>query len=250
MNPENFAHFIENERDCYSGQGNNRFAFAINQVWHYFLYTELILGRYLQSSESYIEQQEIRQRTFERGPSQLSQEEEEDWIKAVELGYEVQFEIESYYMFSKVLLDKIAKFLWFYFGQERGLSIGSNDKLCKNGTDYFHEKGVAVNPTFLECAKSLHDEISVYRDKQIAHLDNFRVSRGLSWTKGKKNPIISSGYLHPEHHDKYAVTTDLAVLHHQICEYAALLCEMLIANREKSKLMHTTGDSNDQETAL
>ena len=53
---------------------------------------------------------------------------------------QLHLEIESYYLFSKIMLDKIVHALEFYFGQGRKKSLDSHDGLVKNSASYVARK--------------------------------------------------------------------------------------------------------------
>jgi hypothetical protein len=44
---------------------------------------------------------------------------------------DLHLEIESYYVFAKIILDDVARAIEYYFGPHRGLALDSHDGLAK-----------------------------------------------------------------------------------------------------------------------
>jgi hypothetical protein len=89
--------------------------------------------------------------------------------EGLRLNIMLHLEIESYYLFAKIMLDKIVHALEFYFGQGRNISLDSHDNLVKYFEAYAEQKGLVLPLEFMVMAKTLKTDISDYRDYDIAH---------------------------------------------------------------------------------
>lgn len=79
-------------------------------------------------------------------------------------------EIESFYMFAKILLDRWSMFVEAYFGKQRKCSLESHDRLSNNIADYVAAKGLGpLSPRLRELIPRMRTRISDYRDFAIAH---------------------------------------------------------------------------------
>lgn len=85
------------------------------------------------------------------------------------ISWELRLDIRSFYMFAKIYLDKIARFVEFYFGHARGLSLDSHHKLTKHLANYCSHKGLRLPRDMPVIANDLKDRISDYRDQQVSH---------------------------------------------------------------------------------
>ena len=80
------------------------------------------------------------------------------------LSIKVQFEIESFYLFAKIFLDKTARALEFYFGQLNKKPLDSHDDLTKSLQSYAKEKNLVLTSEFLGHIGQLKQDISEYHN--------------------------------------------------------------------------------------
>jgi hypothetical protein len=79
----------------------------------------------------------------------------------------IHLEIENFYPFAKILLDKIAHSLEFYFGPGRKKSLDFYNGLVKNFPSYAVAKRLRLPADFMTIAAGLKKDISDYRDYEI-----------------------------------------------------------------------------------
>src|SRR5260370_5932326 len=77
-----------------------------------------------------------------------------------------------------MLLDKIARAVEFYFGKARKLPLDSHDDFVKCVKAYSITKDLSLDENLLTLARKLKNDISDFRDSQIAHLKSPRTVRG------------------------------------------------------------------------
>ncbi|HUK37145.1 MAG TPA: hypothetical protein VLV86_24685 [Vicinamibacterales bacterium] len=94
-----------------------------------------------------------------------------------ELSTKVRLEIESFYLFAKMLLDEIARLIEFFFGPGQGLSLASHDSLTKYLAAYSQAKHLDEPDRVVDAAIVLKADIADFRDYQISHHQNPRTTR-------------------------------------------------------------------------
>jgi hypothetical protein len=126
--------FVERERDRFENKDNNKFAMSFGQIIRYYDFLAMIKKRYDRSCRNFHKNMELQKSFFKAGGSSrvLTKEELVLLQKHDQLMTAIGLEVESYYLFAKILLDKVSRFLEHYFGSERGLSLDSHDQLTKN----------------------------------------------------------------------------------------------------------------------
>ncbi|HEY1727388.1 MAG TPA: hypothetical protein VGG22_03295 [Candidatus Baltobacteraceae bacterium] len=104
-------------------------------------------------------------------------------------------DLETFYLFAKVVLERVAQYIELYFGSEPKLSVRSHDKLRANFSEFALRRGIVIpdgfNPTFAH----VHDMVFTHQsesatndsrvaqspsDLMIAHTDNTPGSNGSS----------------------------------------------------------------------
>jgi hypothetical protein len=113
----------------------------------------------------------------------------------------LHLDIESFYLFAKIYLDKIAHAFEFYFGPGRGKSMDSHDQLVKNFPAYAKEKGLTLPSDLMSIATRLKSDISDYRDYEIAHEKSPRRLSGTVFDTEGKMRIIAT-HLYPTKKDQ------------------------------------------------
>jgi hypothetical protein len=229
--------FITTEREKYSGDDNNRFAFSISQVSRYIRFLEIIYSRYEAANEAVVRSfRELMEKMKGDGPRQMTEEEIEEMGQHSKLQVALHLEIESYYLFADILLDKIAHFIEDYFGQARDIGLRSHRRLCESFDAYCAAKGIASHLDMAATATRLETTIGDHRDKQIAHLQSPRTLHGTY--------ISPSGRASISRHRLYARDSETALgpseahiheLHPMLEQYVSQLVLLVKQNRERSR---------------
>lgn len=229
--------FIFEERKKYSGNDDNRFAFSFGQAFRYYEYLLLIADRHNKLSSNLMSnigqlQAACGTKGEKVSPNGIRLLEEQRVLSTL-----VNLEIESFYIFAKILLDKLALFLQDYFGNIRACSLASHKKLTNNYIRFATEKGIVYPTGFNTILSQLQEDISEYRNKQITHLKNPRSFRGtVFWENGETG--IQTDYLYPNERELSRQVTrskpisDLLQLMEQ---YLQKVIETVQQNREKTR---------------
>src|SRR5438445_10352953 len=122
------------------------FAQSFSQVTKTYRYLLIILDRYDSSSRAFIKNTKAMQETIKPGKHQLTKEQERLHEQGWQLQVALEFEIDPFYIFAKMLLDKVAHALEFYFGKAPQCSLASHDKLTKCFNRYVPIKKLSPTP--------------------------------------------------------------------------------------------------------
>jgi hypothetical protein len=238
---ELLENFILIERMQFDIDHNNRFGFAFGKVQQYHTFLRLILERYRVGTTEAAGLEARRWRflkqTMESGPSGsagLTAEELEVRDLCFAATTKLHLEIESFYVFAKILLDQIARAIQVFFGQGQGCKLSSHDQFLKHFEKYMHLKQLEVPKGYLEHAELLRTTISDYRDKQIEHQQDPDRFAGVSYSMDFQPKVASQrieGTL-----ETFKSTEGLEQLFVRVEEYVLLFLTLTRDNKTKSAL--------------
>jgi hypothetical protein len=192
-----YQEFIWSERDRCHGYDNNRFAFSIGQALRYYEYLFIICDRYKTNSKEFIRIiKEFHKLIKEKGGDKLKEDELALLSQQHDLSAIIHLDIESFYVFSKIFLDKLSHFIQDYFGNVRAHSLSSHAKMIKNISGYAEIIGIKSIGSLKYKADELNKTITDYRDKEITHQNNPRTIRGTGYSRDG-DTTISTTYLYP-----------------------------------------------------
>ncbi len=213
---------------------NNMFMFSFVEVIRYYKFLEIILDRHKPLAASYLG----TLNKFTESTKKMGEGNQQFTFNQIKLndnlsrlGPLVQLEVESFYLFSKMLLDKIARAIEFYFGQAEKLSLDSHDDFTKKIQRYSNIKGLILHEGLLNLAQELKEDISDFRDSQIAHHKSPRTARG---TTGDGRMLLVQIY--PTDKDEQKETKPLDDLMVKIDMFIELVVQFVENNREKTNL--------------
>lgn len=232
--PNEIDSFVMFEREKYHIDEWNRFIGSFEQINRYYSFLMLIMNRYEACNDELISREADRKfappNTY--GPISM-----EHGARIHEMGKkleQIELEIESFYLFSKILLDKIAHFIEFYFGRERGIGLDSHDKLVKYFDRYGTAKELIVPPTFRGHLSSLKIAISDFRDYQIAHEKRLGLFRSVSVSA--EGATMAKKQVQSKGASAQVMTETLGRLDDNIRAYLVDLFELIQTNRGRSVL--------------
>jgi len=229
--------FISSERNRFDTRHDNMFAFSFSQVARYYEFLLIIAKRYEQSGKLFTKNFKEFQATINKRPGshRMTQRQMQIQEEGRGITLKLHLEIESFYLFAKILLDKFSRALEFYFGQARGLSLDSHNLLYKNLAKFSSDKGLKYDKGLLELIKKLKEEISDFRDYQIAHHKNPRTTQGTMFSPtGETRMLLYSIYPKPE--DKQVESKAIQELLALLDSYTGKVINFLRKNQEKTNL--------------
>jgi hypothetical protein len=151
----------------------------------------------------------------------------------------LHLEIESFYIFAKVLLDKVANAIQFYFGLGRAASLRSHDRLVKNIGSYSQQKGLRLPQDFVATAERLKADIADYRDKEISHQNDPGQMSGTMWDGDGRGTRIAAISLYSNKVSPQKESKDLRDLFADIEAYLREVMELITSNEERTRLRRT-----------
>jgi len=226
--------FIGTERKQYTTIDGNLFASSLGEALRYYNFLLIVADRYRNISKKMVSISNKRWRLTPvqtGGPFPMTDEQIFLMEKWNQLNTLIHLEIESFYMFAKIFLDKITLFIQNYFGQARDISLRSHDKLTINHAEFCLAKSLTLPQGFSQSIIFLKEHISDYRDKQVEHLQSQRTVRGSAWGRTKHIKIAT-------YHNKsrtQALSEELPELIQAIDTYIQQLITLIESNRTKTR---------------
>jgi len=227
--------FIMTERFQYADI--NVFAYNLGPALRYYGFLSIILGRYETANKEMvaIHEEERKLMSTKTGITRVTPEQGRLMEESSRLTTLVHLEIESFYMFAKVFLDNVARFLYVYFGQARGVGLKSHNDLAKHHKKYFEAKDLVIPKGLPESITLLKESICDYRDKEISHELSLRRIRATGWS-GSGGARIVGGITNPRKGDTTATSAELPQLMEAINSYIQQVIPLIESNRSKSRL--------------
>lgn len=165
----------------------------------------------------------------------VGKERDERLARFDQFGLNLQLEIESSYLFSKIYLDKTVHFLEIYFGRLQNCSFESFSKLSVKQLQILEsDHQFQIQPKFREMIEKLMEVVIEFRDKNIIHQKNPRLLRGLNWQDYKK-VSMASGFIYPKEKEQRFQSVDVEELWACLENYTDLFTEFVIQNSAKAK---------------
>lgn len=230
------SEFIQRERDRFDTKHNNMFAFSWSEVARYRGYLDIIFGRYTQASRDFMENTKAQQALTKPGTHPMTPEQMRFSEQGAEISARLHLEIESFYLFTKILLDKVARALEFYFGKGRGRSLDSHDDLTKHFPAYAEQKALQLDAPFIALIAKCKKEIADYRDYQIAHEKSPRTTRSTMYSRDGTNVRMLLNQIYPKDTDTQIESASLDTLLPLVDEYVAAVLAFVTQNCDKTAL--------------
>ena len=209
-------------------------------VTRYHTFLTLILEREAKATEAFsTASKALRDTPPSPGPYQTP--EQRDRLNELDKATDVlHLEIESFYLFAKILLDAVARALEKYFGQGRACSLDSHHDLIDNFETYSKQKDLVVPTDFVEKAETLRKNISNFRDHDIAHDKRLNRVTGTALTHdGRATIIATSTVVPPEDFKPQATSIHVGELISSLDKYILIAIQIVKTNRDKRKLDYT-----------
>jgi hypothetical protein len=228
---EDLAAFITAERMRFQLKDNNTFAQVMSQIGQYRQFLSIIMDRYQEASETFVKNTKAMQEAMASHPEDVDALHAE----AIDLRTRLHLEIESFYLFAKIMLDKIARAIEYYYGPAHSLALDSHDDLVKRLSKYAAAKGMIVPTGLIEKATVWKKRVSDYRDYNIAHEKSPRTLRATSFdTDGRTRMVLMR--LYPTTRDQQVESEPLDDLLPELDAYIREILDLLRTNHGKTNL--------------
>jgi len=232
---------IESERSLltsaqFTGSQFAGFTLSWRAVERYHTFLTMISQREATATEAMSQGlQALRDTLSSRGPYQTEEQRcrLDELSKATNV---LHLEIESFYLFAKILLDTVARAIEKYFGQARGCSLDSHHDLLRNFEKYTALKKLIVPTDFIEKATRLRKDVSDFRDQEIAHSKRRNKITGTALAKdGRRATLIAtSTIVRPERLKLQASSIHVGELMSAVEDYIACAIKIVRTNRGKT----------------
>ena len=179
-----FSEFICSERKKFEIDDNNVFAYSFSHISRYRDFLSRILKRHRKTSRRFVAVYNEYLTALKPGRHTVDRHQMRQIVRRNNLIAELHMEIEVFYIFAKILLDKIAHSIEFYFGPVNKASLDSHDQLVKHLERYRAGRKLQTGEElqrFASIAGRLKRDISDFRDYQIAHEKSPRTSWFTLW---------------------------------------------------------------------
>lgn len=212
------------------------FAQSFSRISKAYRYLLIIQDRYAAANAKFMDNTLAMQKTTKEGKHPVTTEQaallEEGW----KLNLAVELEIDSFYIFSKMLLDRIAHGLEFYFGQANGCSLEPHKEMTKCFSAYVKAKGLTAPPDrLMELLEIMTKDIRDYRDHEIVHVKKPRALEGIGFDSSG-NTFKAQGILYPTEKDKFVNSKTIDELMALLDEYIGLMIGYIEENASRTKL--------------
>jgi hypothetical protein len=228
--------FISTHREQFESTHNNIFAFSWSKITRRLAFLDIIEARYLEASAEFIANSEAARDLVKPGTHPVGPELAALHEAAISIGAEVHLQIESYYLFAKIVLDDVARAIEYYFGAVRRLPLDSHDDLASNLEGYAAAKDLLLGPELVAAIVDLKRRVSDVRDYKISHEKSPRTVSGTSWS-GTGGARIMMTRLYPRTSDPEQFETELLTdLRQLLHDYLGLVIDFIVANEERTAL--------------
>ena len=161
--------FADAEANRFEENQGSKIRMSAGQVARYREFIQVIFERFCKLHGQWVAHCKTAQDNFTPGTRSPTSLDIEDYHTGYALTVHLHLETETFYLFAKILLDRSAHFLEFYFGQARGLPLDSHDKLAKHLDRYATQKELDVSTELRSLIHASKARISDYRDYHISH---------------------------------------------------------------------------------
>lgn len=225
---------MEAERLRFEPTQGNVFTFSFGKILKRCTYLDIILVRYREISQEF----HTHSLAF-LNPQCTESEALRAFQTTSELSPRLHLEVESFFLFAKILLDQVAHAVEFYFGPAQKVSLDSHDGLTKSLVRYARTKNLK-EPTgdLIDAAAFLKQAVSDYRDYQIAHEKSPRTVQGTIFDNVDPSKTrISTLKVNPKPSDQHFEHAPLGEIVESIDRYIELMLGWIAANGESSNLL-------------
>ena len=200
--------FISAERDKLRGdEQNNYFGAVFGEITKYYQYLSLTMSRYIPASSLYVASTKERMRKNSlRGDGSwtMTPEEIAEYDAHLQQQTELLYELEAFYMFANVLLDRISAATQYYFGLGlTGKQWESFYSMNKHLVGYASAKKLSQPPKeFLNTMHWLYGNISDFRGDFLAHKHTkdrqVRSTMGVGFSNEHGGAYFNMGQMYPK----------------------------------------------------
>lgn len=242
--------FVTAERMGFEGPWVNLFAFSVGHATVFAQYLDIITDRYRKANAEYRRQNQayldamkaINAVNAVDGviPDSLGEPFMAALDGLLDRATGLHLEIESFYLFANIFLDRLAMNVEYIFGQARSLPLGSHHKLIEHIIGFAQDRGLSPVPAeLIDRARALRKRITDYRDDEIAHARNPRTMKRTEVSLDNGGSRIAKGRLYPSPREQLEYTQSVSEtpeeLGTELDAYVMVLIAYLRANLSRAR---------------
>lgn len=144
---------------------------SVNQIRRYWDFLQQICSQHAETTVKYRVVHERVMREARRAKPGTSWPISAAQQKQFMLFPRLDLEVQSFYLFAKILLSAVAQAIAHYFGTAPKCRLDSHDKFRRSFAEYHRVKVLTVNAAFVDMLENLQRTIVDHRDKQYEHLN-------------------------------------------------------------------------------
>ena len=185
---------------------NNYFGIIFGEVAKYYQYLSIIYSRYLPQSERYISSIKAQlDRDAMRGDASwtMTAEEMAEYNLHQQQQTKLLLDLESFYLFSAIFLDRIAASTQYYFGPgQHNKQWGTFYSMEKYFSGYAQNKELGIpSKDLIDKMAWLYENVSSFRNNFLSHKhekdQNIRSLFGLGFSHEAGGVYFSMGQMYP-----------------------------------------------------
>ncbi len=202
---ERLSAYLEHLRVQIGTEPGNIAGIAVGEVDSYLGVLERVLSRYYERSVTFVDLTRaflVSIQEEEDQPHELTPDEEENMEQRGALQSELRQEIETFYLFARILLDKMTAAFVACIGQGK-YAPTSHSKLIDIVDDYLGEKGLGPIPDELRALMTeLDTTVTSFRDDVVVHDKSARGLHPIAWDQDSKLTHLIYTRLYPREKDE------------------------------------------------
>lgn len=237
-------HYIWEERELIERtEDNNYFGIVFSDVSKYCRYLSLIWPVYQELSDQYAKVSEAMQISFEAdgpGSHPMTPEQTKMMDESRSVQEKLHKEIESIYIFSNILLDRLASATEYYFGNG-AKPWGSFDAMRKHFKEYCENREItAPKEGFHQRMDWLYEHVARFRHELLVHKHEkdfcTRLIFGTGYSQNDNETLISLGLMYPKEGEQPLITVKPREILEGLGAFLEDWVNFLRANRDKRNL--------------
>ena len=169
------------------------------RLWdRYSRFLETVQARYHSASAEYRDTfEDLSAANRQLPPSgTLTLEHQALWDRTIVCGEAVELEVESFYLFAKILVDRVADTIFQFFGIDWPAKGSSHSHLARQFNRL--EQRAKTPSEMIGLAKEVQERIVTFRDDLIEHLDDPRHIRGSGLDEQNVAKLLFPTVLYPK----------------------------------------------------
>ncbi len=226
--------FVSYQMERLGNRQGNVISFVLMNVGEYRSMLLRVLGRYSPLNDRYLKTVDELTQSLGSGSGEFSPAQQELFNRQLELSSALRQEIETFYVFARILLDKITQATRACFGPGKGMTA-SHRQFMNVFPGYLGARNLSTPANeFMHLMRDFENRIMDFRDDVIVHEKSPRGMKGLGWNNEERLTYLTYNRLFPRPTDSQIDGRPPPELMDQLETYLDLWTGWLVANQDKT----------------